>query len=110
MDRNWRYESRSVPCPARLHGLAQKLVVPALNTLWNQLVPYAIYVLPQRSIWRHGDISTPPILSAEISGSSIPHDLDRIRLLLSPVFVPENKSSDDINLEYQLQIIMRSSR
>jgi len=32
------------------------------------------------------------------------------RLLLSPVVVPENKASDDIDLEYQLQIIMRSSR
>jgi hypothetical protein len=62
------------------------------------------------SICRHGDISTPPILSAEVSGSSIPHDLDRIRLLLSPVVVPENKASDDIYLEYQLQIIIRSSR
>jgi hypothetical protein len=58
-------------------------------------VPYAIYVLPQESIWRHGDISTPPVLSAEVSQSSIPHDLDRIRLLLSPVVVPENKASDD---------------
>jgi len=67
-------------------------------------------VLPQRSNWRHGDISTPPILSAEVSESSIPHDLDRIRLLLSPVVVPENKASDDIDLEYQLQIIMRISR
>jgi hypothetical protein len=47
-------------------------------------------------------------LSAEISGSSISYDLDRIRLLLSPVVVPENKASDDIDLEYQLQIIVRS--
>ena len=57
-------------------------------------------MLPQRSIWRHGDISTPPILSAEGSGSSIPHDLDRILLLFGPVIVPENKASDDIDLEY----------
>jgi hypothetical protein len=64
----------------------------------------------QRSIWRHGDISTPPILSAEVSGSSIFHDLDRIRLLLSPVVVPENEASDEIDLDYQLQRIMRSSR
>jgi hypothetical protein len=67
-------------------------------------------VLPKRSNWRHGDISTPPILSAEVSESSIPHDLDRIRLLLSPVVVPENKASDDIDLEYQLQMVMRISR
>jgi hypothetical protein len=33
----------------------------------------------------------------------------RIRLLLSPVVVPENKASDGIDLEYQLQRIMRSS-
>ena len=43
-----------------------------------------------------------------VSGSSISYDLDRIRLLLSPVVVPENKASDDIDLEYQLQIIVRS--
>jgi hypothetical protein len=49
-------------------------------------------------------------LVTEVSGSSIPHDLDRIRLLLSPVVVPEKKASDDLDLEYQLQIIMRSSR
>jgi hypothetical protein len=37
----------------------------------------------QRTIWRHADISTPAIVSAEVSGASIPHDLDGIRLLLS---------------------------
>ena len=44
------------------------------------------------------------MLSAEVCGSFIPRDLDRIRLLLSPVVVPENKASDDIDLEYQLQM------
>ena len=77
-----------------------------LSTLRNQLVPYAICMLPKRSIWRHGDISTFPIFSAEVSGSLIPYDLDRIRLLLSRVVVPENKSSDEIDLEYQLQIVI----
>jgi hypothetical protein len=40
----------------RLHGSAHNLVVPVLNNLGKQLVSYAIYVLPQRSIWRHADI------------------------------------------------------
>jgi hypothetical protein len=44
-----------------------------------------------------------PILLAEVSGSSIPNDLDRVRLLLSAVVVPENRACDDIDLEYQLQ-------
>ena len=53
---------------------------------------------------RYFDVSNP---LSEVSGSSIPHDLDCIRLILSPVVIPENKASDDIDLEYQLQIIMR---
>jgi hypothetical protein len=39
-----------------------------------------------------------------------PYDVDRIRLLLSSVVAPDNKASDDIDLEYQLQRIMCSSR
>src|SRR5690349_17551948 len=111
-DRNCRYDSSSVSCPARLHRLAQKLVVPALNTLMKPTCAMRnLCVLPQESIWRHGDTSTCPILLSEISGRSIPDDLDRICLLFSPVAVPENKASRDIDfLEYQLQIIMRSSR
>jgi hypothetical protein len=48
-----------------------------------------------------------------VSGSLwifVHHDLYRIRLLLHPVAVPVNRASDDIDLEYQLQTIMRSSR
>jgi len=46
----------------------------------------------------------------EASGCSILEDLDRIRLLLSPVVMAENKASDGIDLEYQLLVIMRNSR
>jgi hypothetical protein len=45
-----------------------------------------------------------PILSAEVFGSSIPYDLGRIRLLSSPVVVPENRRSEWLELEYQLQM------
>jgi hypothetical protein len=68
-------------------------------------VSYALYVLPQKvdmASRRYFDV---PHLVAEVSGCSIPYDLDRIRLLLSPVVVSENKASDDIDLESQLQII-----
>ena len=61
---------------------------------------------PQRSIWRHVDISTCPIPLLEVSECPIPNDLERIRLLLSAVVVRENQASDYIDLEYQLQGIM----
>ncbi|HZC34237.1 MAG TPA: hypothetical protein VE242_01420 [Chthoniobacterales bacterium] len=74
----------------------------------NHFVPYANHLLRQKAIWRHGDTSTCPILLPEVSGGSIPDDLDRIRLRFNDVAARENNVCDGIELEYQLQIIMSS--
>jgi hypothetical protein len=89
----------------RLHGLAQKLAVPALDT-YETCAISNLCAAPNVDMAsrRYFDVSSP------VSGCPIPDDLDRIRFVLSPVVVRENKASDDIDLDYQLQRIMRSSR
>jgi hypothetical protein len=72
-------------------------------------MPYAIYTLPKSrygvtAIFRH-HVSC-RLKSLDLASRTI----FTIRVLLSPVVVPDNKASDDIDLEYQLQRIMRSSR
>jgi hypothetical protein len=63
-------------------------------------VQYAIYVLPPKvdmASRRYFDASH--LVSGSL-GILHPYEVGRIRLLLSRVVVPENKSSDEIDLEY----------
>ena len=90
----WRYESVQGSWPSYETNLCS-----------------AIYALPHRLIWSHGDIFDSPLLSADVSGSFILYHLGRIQHIagVQSSYATTSCPMTSI-LEQKLQIIMRSAR